>query len=417
MLAAHVVAVLGPERQGPHLFARRGRTLLEARAQRWVVAEEARAEVAERRDHATGEGGQIDEVRRLERAARPTHGIGEHQAPFGIGVGDFDGHAVVHRDDVVGAVGLAVDHVLRGAEHRGHAHGQVERCDGLHRAEHGGAAHLVVLHALHAVVDLEAVAAGVVGQGLADEHEVLAARAAGEPAGCMLEHGDAGLGGRALAHVDESAHAELLGLAEVDHAVLEAGLAGEGARLRIDPLGVADVRRRGAESARCIHGISHDESALERFAGLGCVRPDGERSTAWLLARGRAIEVIEAPLRDRDALGERGGMPLHQHGGVQRDGRGSGSVEPLGEPGSDRAHSRGGQVLLGAEAYDQARVAHQQALAGIGAEPRAGERCTHACCDRRLLRWRRAIVAEDERDLKRRTDLTHGDGLEHGAEC
>ena len=79
-----------------------------------VLAEEAGGEVPEGHDHAAGERREVDDRGRLELVARVGDGVGEHQSSLGVGVGDLDRGAVVHRDDVVGAVALVGDHVLRG---------------------------------------------------------------------------------------------------------------------------------------------------------------------------------------------------------------------------------------------------------------------------------------------------------------
>ena len=50
--------------------------------------------------------------------------------------------------------------------------------DRLHRPEHSATAKLVVLHALHAVVHLQAVSASVIGEGLTHQHQALTLRAA-----------------------------------------------------------------------------------------------------------------------------------------------------------------------------------------------------------------------------------------------
>ena len=94
--------------------------------------------------------------------------VGKYQAPFGIRVGDFNGDAVVHGDDVIRPHAVAGDHVLSHGKQGVHFDRQLQFSDRLHGAKHRAATQLVVLHALHAVVHLQAVAAGVIGEGLAN---------------------------------------------------------------------------------------------------------------------------------------------------------------------------------------------------------------------------------------------------------
>ena len=133
--------------------------------------------------------------------------------------------------DVAGLLGLAVGHVLAAAEDGDDAQVGLEQGDGAHGSDHGGGAAHVVLHLLHAVGGLDADAAGVKGDSLADQSE----DGRGGGAGRFVAHDDeARFFLRTLGDAPECSHLEFLDLVgaidlagEADFGAHGAGALGE----------------------------------------------------------------------------------------------------------------------------------------------------------------------------------------------
>ena len=77
--------------------------------------------------------------------------VGQDEPALGVGVEHLDGLAVADGEHVADAGGVAAGHVVGERQEAEHAHLGAERGDGPERAEHGGAAAHVALHADHAV--------------------------------------------------------------------------------------------------------------------------------------------------------------------------------------------------------------------------------------------------------------------------
>ena len=112
---------------------------------------------------------QIDDEFRLELALRVGERVGEHEAAFGVGVQHLDGLAGHGFHHVVRTLRLAVGHVLDQADHADRVDARLARGERLHRADDGGRAAHVALHAHHAGAGLERQAAGIEAHALADE--------------------------------------------------------------------------------------------------------------------------------------------------------------------------------------------------------------------------------------------------------
>ena len=110
--------------------------------------------MSERHHYAARQRGNVNDCRGFQVLLRVGERVGKHQAPFGIRVGDFNGDAVVHGDDVVRTHAVSGDHVLSHCKQGVHFDRQLQFRDCLHGAKHRTATQLVVLHALHAVVHL-----------------------------------------------------------------------------------------------------------------------------------------------------------------------------------------------------------------------------------------------------------------------
>ena len=108
-----------------------------------------------------------DDGRLLARGKRER--VGEHHAPFGVGVDDLDRRSVQRGDEILRLVRVRAEAILRDREPRIDAErnaqlGECEQC-----AERDGAALHVGVHVEHAQERLQVRAAGVEDDALADE--------------------------------------------------------------------------------------------------------------------------------------------------------------------------------------------------------------------------------------------------------
>ena len=172
-------------------------------------------------DDRAGQRRQIDDEFRLELALRVGERIGQHQPAFGVGVQHFDGLARHRFHHIVRALRLAVRHVLDQADHADGVDLRLARGQRQHRADDGGGAAHVALHAHHAGAGLERQAAGIETHALADEGDrrvLLLARAV------PLHDDELAFALAALPHAQQRAHAELLHLGFAQHLDLHAEL-------------------------------------------------------------------------------------------------------------------------------------------------------------------------------------------------
>ena len=196
-------AIFVVDGHGPHFFAGglgAVEKLVEIIAGR---AECADVHVGEGDADGAGQGGGVDQVGGAEFAG-VEHAVGENHAAFGIGIDDFDGlagHGDLH---VAGLLGAATGHIFGGGNYGDDRDRGFQVSDGTHGAEHGGAAAHVVLHQFHTIGGLDGNAAGIKGDGLADqaEHRGIRTQVGGRVAQDDHARGlDATLG-----HADQSAH-------------------------------------------------------------------------------------------------------------------------------------------------------------------------------------------------------------------
>ena len=123
---------------------------------------------------------------------------------FGIGVVDHHGLAVLRLEDISREYGLVADGVLGEAADGAHVDGEFEGGDGLDGGKYGGRTAHVANHLGHGLGRFEAEAAGVEGEALADEDEVVLGVELG---GLVIERHHVGLVRTALAdgHVPHEA--------------------------------------------------------------------------------------------------------------------------------------------------------------------------------------------------------------------
>src|SRR5262245_16042645 len=93
-LAAQPLAVLVDERQRPEALASSRARRNDPRLQRAVVRHCARAEAAERDRGRSGQGGDVDDLVRLDLLAGVDDRVGQGQAALGVGVIDLDRLAI-----------------------------------------------------------------------------------------------------------------------------------------------------------------------------------------------------------------------------------------------------------------------------------------------------------------------------------
>nr|GEY46165.1 hypothetical protein [Tanacetum cinerariifolium] len=137
--------------------------------QRVAVAHQARRVTAQRNDAGAGQCGDVDDGLRLE-----AFGIGQrvaqHQTAFGVGVEDLDGLAAHGFDDVARAGCVAAWHVFSRCDDAHQVDRQLQLQHSIQGPEHAGRATHVELHLVHAQAWLEADAASVKGDALADQY-------------------------------------------------------------------------------------------------------------------------------------------------------------------------------------------------------------------------------------------------------
>src|SRR5690554_757334 len=168
-VAVELALVFVPERQAPGAV-----TGALARGQQFVgqfvvVGQQAGGVVAQGDDAGAGEGGQVDYGGRVE-FLDVGEGIAQHQAAFGVGVEDFNGHAAQGGDNVAGARGAAIRHVFGSGDYGNNVDLGVGFSQYFHGAEDAGGAAHVVFHLIHAFAGLEADAAGVEGDAFTHQH-------------------------------------------------------------------------------------------------------------------------------------------------------------------------------------------------------------------------------------------------------
>ena len=258
---------------------------------------------------------------------------------------------------------------------------QLQFSNGLHGAKHRAAAQLVVLHALHAVVHLQAVAAGVIGEGLANQYQPLALRRARTLARDMRNVNQAALGDAAVTHRCQAAHAHLLGLRMINDLALETGVACQFLGLRGNPGGVADIGRCYADGAGVIHCAAEEEPAANAISEVRIGGVDHQRAATLCFARCSAVKVINAPVGHGKTFGERASKRFHigavlwePRGEIHADGFVLAPVERADELGCRNAHGGGGEQGRVAKAQEHMLGSRSHDLAVVGRKARGLKR-------------------------------------------
>ncbi len=275
--------------------------------------------VAERDHDGAGQRGEIDHEFRLEAIAGIPQHIGEDEPAFGIGIDDLDGLSGHRGDDVAGALGIAVGHVLDEPDHPHGVDLRLAPGEGVHQADDAGGSRHVALHVLHPGGRLDRYAPGIEADALADEGDRRRAALAPVPA----HHRDPALPGGSLVDAEQGGHAEF------PHGLLVEHLDGDAELLELGrPTSEFDgkqhVGRLVDQIAGQGHAVGNRLPAAPGLAGAGHVA-DAKRHPrprrlvfAFLALRLVAIERIGPqphPQGDiRCLLGlQRAGRQLEQH--------------------------------------------------------------------------------------------------------
>ena len=240
-----------------------------------VVAHEARVRRAQRHHAGAGERGDIDDGLGLE-AARVGEGIAQDEPAFGVRIQHFDGEPLHGAHHVAGLGGAAAGHVLAGRDDADHIDRGAHGGECLQGAEHAGSAAHVELHLVHGGAGLQADAAGVEGDALADQRHRCDA---GEATVVLHDDELEGLFGTA-GHGQERAHLQF------PHLGFTEDLDTQGLVTACEVLGRIGQMGGGANVAREIGEVA-------------CQRDAGTDGSAFLQAADGALEV--ALFRDREA--------------------------------------------------------------------------------------------------------------------
>src|SRR6202167_4758311 len=250
---------------GPHFFADRFgafEKLIEIFAR---SAEGADVDVGERDLDGVGLGGGADQMGGAEFAG-VEDAVGQDHAAFRVGIDDFDGFAGHGDLDVAGFLSAAAGHVFRGGDHGDHRDCGLEVGDGAHGAEHGGAAAHVVLHFFHVVGGFDGDAAGVEGDGFADEAEDWSVGAG--VFGRVTDDDYAGRFDAALRDTDKGSHFQLGDFSFVEDFDAQADFLGHGFGASCEHARGEAVRGLVDQIAREILRLGDDAAVFDGFGEI-----------------------------------------------------------------------------------------------------------------------------------------------------
>ena len=330
-----------------------------------------------------GQGGQVDDRRRLVVALHVGERVGEHEPAFGVGVDHLDRLAGHGGDHVARPLGVARRHVLdqpADADDIGLGLAQGERLEG---SDHGpGAAH-VPLHRFHALGRLDRNAAGVEGDAFADERERRVALLAAVPAQDQQPR----IAHRALGDAEQRPHAELLHRRPVEHFELDAQI-GEVADPFDERLGINDIGWLGDQLAGQLDPFEHRlPPLLPALPGSGAGADDRhllERRLLLVLELGVVAVVAPRAQRGTEADASRGIRVIAKAGEVDYGvGLAGGQQSRRGRAAQLLGRRRGGNALARADNQQPLRSGSQEQLdgaAGIALEALALQRRFDPVC-------------------------------------
>ena len=279
------VGVFFFEGHAPELFAAGLTAVDDLQGEIVVVAEEAGDGVAEGADHGAREGGEVHDVGCTD-FSRFGEAVAQDEAPFGVGIVDHDGLAVLGLEDVARQYGLVADGVFGEAADGADADGELEGRDGLDGGERGGRTAHVANHFGHGLGRLEAEAAGIERETLADNDQMVLGGVLGRLV-VECDHERRARAALADGHVaHEAFFFELLHVADLDgkaRRILDDGLGAfnEFGGVEVGGAGVDEVLRE--RDRLLFHGDVFGDflEILRVFAGDNLV---GHREVFFLLA-------------------------------------------------------------------------------------------------------------------------------------
>ena len=345
-----------------------------------VVAEERGQVGAQGHARGAGEGGQIDQARGAQ-LARQAQAVGQEQAALGVGVTDLDLEACVGVDHVARAEGVGADGVLGAGDHRDEGRGAARATEGVERADHGASAAHVLAHQEHAARGLDAQAARVEHDALADD-----ADPGRDAAGAVLDHGHGRLVDARAADRVHQVEALVEQLIADPGARLPAVAIGDLARRGGQALGVQVAGGRVDEVAREQHALdaraharqarlvdrARDQMAVARDAHGGDARTEGVAGEGDAFDRRLGVRGVEGvgqqqgPGRPALELAHGAGQPMAQAlapGALAAADQQQGLAVALGDP--ERALGLAREARVGGQVGQRGAAAGVQQAAGV----------------------------------------------------
>ena len=326
-VAGQVAQVRAPQRHPPHRVTGELAGGQPLRGQRLVVGEQRRQVRPQCDPRRAGEGGEVQDQRRLAFAGIGQR-VAQHHPAFGVGVVDLHADPGAGGDHFARPIRLRADRVLHRRHQQGQPHRQTLRH---HQPGQGqcvrGAAH-VLLHVAHAVGWFDVQAAGVETHALADDHHVRMRGVApvqfDQPRGAV----------RGAAHgVDggEVARQQIIAGHHLDLGAVRGGQVTGGG---------FQVLRTHVLAGR-VDPVAHPRAGLQQVQGLGIeLRQLQLRRCAW-----RGLVALEAVAAQAPAQLQRGqcfaGQLPGRHPGARRQGQGCVRIAARIQAVADATHRPG----------------------------------------------------------------------------
>ena len=194
--------VILQHRQFPEPFPAAVARLADAPGQRRRIAHHSGARLAQRYHHRPRQRGNVHQPGNAQ-AAGVAQRVGQYQPPFGVRVDDLNGLAVHRRDHIPRTLRLSSRHILRGGHQPGHIDARLQHPDGPHSGDYRRAAGHIALHRFHIGGRLQRNAAGVKGNALAHQPQVVGRMLRVAPVG---QRDELGRLGAALRHAQQRPH-------------------------------------------------------------------------------------------------------------------------------------------------------------------------------------------------------------------
>ena len=265
-----------------------------------VASENAGVFVAQRPPDRACQRRDVDQHARLVGDLAVVHGIGEHEAAFGVGGPDLDRDAGHRRQYVPGTNRRARRHVLGERHQRDDIDGCAAAGRSQDRAGNDGRAAEIALHHPHILIGLERDTAGVERDALAGQYDRRFVAA-----GQVLDDQQARRSGRALADPPVCAHPQSLQVFLVQHLDVDIGKASKLCLHAIDEgFRVEDIGRFRTHVPSEEDAVGEKpEIVVERFPGA--IVTQQSHDGPFAAVRGLCLMPVETiaaqPVAERDA--------------------------------------------------------------------------------------------------------------------